>query len=894
MADMAAMAARYETLEEDEVIVPSGKGHTTASAAAAMVKWGKNEIPEEKEPLWKMFVMQFVGTMPAMIEIAGLLALSLGSYLDFWIIFALLMTNATLGFVEEMNAQASISALKDGLVRKLPVKRDGAFNPIDVSFLVPGDVVFLRGGNVVPADCVWLGEEPLEIDQAALTGESLPVEVPREDSDGEPGSGKKCWGGSIIKTGEAEVFVTETGLHTMIGEAAKAIQESGGKHVGVFEAKIIMAGRVLIILTIIAVSALLIYQVGFRGEKLEEILEMALSLTIASVPIALPMVMKVTLAVGAKEMAKEGGIVTHLTALEEIASMVVLCSDKTGTLTTAQMTVYHETAACFNGFSGKEVLELAALASNPANKDDAIDRSVYQAYAKMVGLGADVDTAATRLAAKWKTDKYFGFNPVIKRTVADVSQVGGGSTMRVAKGIVSKVLKTVEGDGGQQWVCDDYENTCKMVEEADVTFGKSGYKTIAIACSVNGGPMKYAGTLPIMDPPRADTAETIQKIKGAFIDVKMITGDHLNIAKELARQIDLGTNIFPNTVLWPASAMRDDLITKADGFAQVMPTDKHEVVAVLQKQGKVVGMTGDGVNDAPALAKAQIGIAVEGATDAAQAAADIVLTRPGLSPIYTAVMASRRIFKRLRSYVIYRISVTVQVVVFLSIISFAFNDKFDALYIILLALFHDLTIVTIAYDHQVASPKPETPTVKMLVVVAYSMAMVLATSSTLLYIYGDKFLSAAYATVFPYKESCLFLQISNSSAILIFNARTIGFSFLSKPHYLLFGSACVSQIFINLILLFGNGFIVEQLDPMDVAKIWIYDFSWLIIIDLVKISILKLQEGPTSGVDDTVGRNGMMRSSKSRSKSGTVTRRSGAPKLSKDLRVSLSGAPRNY
>jgi H+-transporting ATPase len=325
-----------------------------------------------------------------------------------------------------------------------------------------------------------------------------------------------------------------------------------------------------------------------------------------------------------------------------------------------------------------------------------------------------------------------------------------------------------------------------------------------------------------------------------------------------------------------------------------MPTDKHEVVAVLQKQGKVVGMTGDGVNDAPALAKAQIGIAVEGATDAAQAAADIVLTRPGLSPIFTAVMASRRIFKRLRSYVIYRISVTVQVVVFLSIISFCFNDKFDALYIILLALFHDLTIVTIAYDYQVASPKPETPTVKMLVVVAYSMAMVLAASSTLLYIYGGKFLSSAYSTVFPYKESCMFLQISNSSAILIFNARTIGFSFLSKPHHLLFMSAVVSQAFINAILLFGNGFIVEQLDPMDVLLIWAYDFSWLIIIDLVKIAILKLQEGPTSSVEDTVGRNGMMRSSRSRSKSGSVTRRSGAPKLSKDLRVSLSGAPRNY
>merc|ERR1719478_979486 len=612
---------------------------------------------------------------------------------------------------------------------------------------------------------------------------------------------------------------------------------------------------------------------------------------IASVPIALPMVMKVTLAVGAKEMAKEGGIVTHLTALEEIASMVVLCSDKTGTLTTASMTVYHETAAAFNGFAGKEVLELAALASNPANKDDAIDRAVYQAYAKMVNLGKDVDTAATRLAAKWKTVKYFGFNPVIKRTVADVSQVGGGSTMRVAKGIVSKVLKTVEGDGGQQWVCDDYENTKKMVEEADATFGKSGFKTIAVAVAVDGGPMKYAGTLPIMDPPRADTAETIAKIKGAFVDVKMITGDHLNIAKELARQIDLGVNIFPNTALWPVSAARDDLITNADGFAQVMPTDKHEVVAVLQGQGKVVGMTGDGVNDAPALAKAQIGIAVEGATDAAQSAADIVLTRPGLSPIFTAIMESRRIFKRLKSYVIYRISVTVQVVAFLCIVSFVYNEAFDALYIILLALFHDLTIVTIAYDHQVPSPKPEQPTVKMLIFVAYTMGLTLAASSTILYAYGDKLgplaLSSAFsdASYYAYKETCMFLQISNSSAILIFNARTQGFSFLSKPAKELFLSAVVSQVFVYAILLFGNGFIVEELDPMDVLKIWAYDLCWLIIIDLVKMMIIRIQDGPVEGVNSIKGRN---RLSKSVSKIGSKGSKS---KVSKDLRVSLSGTP---
>merc|ERR1719247_2389763 len=221
--------------------------------------------------------MQFVGTMPAMIEVAGILAAALGSWIDFWIIFALLMTNATLGFVEEMNAQASIAALKDGMIRKLPVKRDGKFTPLNVVEIVPGDIVFLRGGNVVPADAKWVDGDELAVDQAALTGESLPVQVPREDTEGEPHSGKKLWSGSIVKVGECEAFVTETGLNTMIGEAAKSIQESGGKHTGVFEAKIIMAGRVLIILTVIAVGSLLTYQVGYNGRGLEEVMEMALS-----------------------------------------------------------------------------------------------------------------------------------------------------------------------------------------------------------------------------------------------------------------------------------------------------------------------------------------------------------------------------------------------------------------------------------------------------------------------------------------------------------------------------------------------------------------------------------------------------------------------------------------
>merc|ERR1719230_2490233 len=277
-----------------------------------------------------------------------------------------------------------------------------------------------------------------------------------------------------------------------------------------------------------------------------------------------------------------------------------------------------------------------------------------------------------------------------------------------------------------------------------------------------------------------------------------------------------------------------------------MPKDKHEVVAVLQSQGKVVGMTGDGVNDAPALAKAQIGIAVAGATDAAQSAADIILTRPGLSPIFTAIVQSRKIFKRLKSYVIYRICVTVQVVAFLCMVSFVFNEAFEALYIILLALFHDLTIVTIAYDHQVAGAKPEQPTVRMLIFVAYTMGFVLSASSCILYVTGQHFLTAKFVTDFVYKESVMFLQISNSSAILIFNARTEGFSFLSKPAIQLFLSAVVSQVVVNFAMYFG--IIVEALSVHDIAMTWVYDLSWLIIIDLVKMSIIKIQAEVESGV----------------------------------------------
>merc|ERR1719188_2861059 len=408
------------------------------------------------------------------------------------------------------------------------------------------------------------------------------------------------------------------------------------------------------------------------------------------------------------------------------------------------MVYYDDTAKVYNGYTAEQVLEFASIASNEANKDDPIDSAVLKAYMKSKNTGTVEDAVELRKKSfTLDKDGFVGFNPIVKRTVANIT-ASDGTKYRVAKGMVDVILKTNPEDEGVQWTVDNYAEMEKIAKDADTELGVSGFKTLGVMVQKLPGAPKFAGILPIMDPPRKDTKKTVADIKASGVAVKMITGDHHNIGKELARQIELGMDIRAADALWPASQARDDLILEADGFAKVKPLDKHEVVAVLQNKGLVVGMTGDGVNDAPALAKAQIGIAVHGATDAAKSAGDIVLTRDGLSPIFTAIQISRRIFKRLKSYVIYRICITVQVVFFLAALALCFNLRFKALYIILLALFHDLQIVTIAYDHQVAEKKPETPTVLGLILQSYAMGILMFLQTMMLISFGHYFLSQEF------------------------------------------------------------------------------------------------------------------------------------------------------
>eukprot|EP00931_Biecheleriopsis_adriatica_P105974 TRINITY_DN80490_c0_g1_i1.p1 TRINITY_DN80490_c0_g1~~TRINITY_DN80490_c0_g1_i1.p1 ORF type:complete len:995 (-),score=199.82 TRINITY_DN80490_c0_g1_i1:93-3077(-) len=816
--------------------VPSGSeegrlaGLSSQEAGVRLAQYGKNEIPEHIEPWYVMLGKQFLGMMPFMLIIAAVLSASTQDWADFAVITLMLVVNALIGFHEEYKARQSLDALKAQMTATVPVKRDGTMVIMPVAELVPGDVVFLRGGNIVPADCEFLEGDEMLVDTAALTGEPIPRKVPRPDRDGEaPGAGKVLLSGCIIKQGEGHCEVKETGLNTEIGQAAGLVAQASGHQAGVFETKIMQVVRAVIVMALMDAAVVLYVNVAHRDVKFSKALLGVLALIIGAVPIALPLVMQVTMAIGAASMAKRKAIVTHLTALQEIASMTVLCSDKTGTLTTADMRVLPSRTWTRNKMTRDDAMVLACVASNPANKEDPIDKAVLASASDHFGA-----QQAESLVTAYKKTKFVGFNPTVKRTVAYCDHAEKGS-LKISKGLVDKVLITGD-DGGDCWECKDAQSLREELKEVDLRFSSQGYKTVGLAVAQGDGQMEFSAIIPIIDPPREDTKLTIHRIREAGIHVKMITGDHLNIAVETSRLIGLGTGILPASDLWPASATRDDTIVHADGFAQVLPKDKREVILVLQNRGLVVGMTGDGVNDAPALAQAQIGIAVDDATEAARSAADIILTSPGLSAIYDAVVESRKIFARLRSYVLYRIAATIQIVLVLSILIYAYDDTMPAIYVILLALINDVCMLPVAADNAAPSALPEIPSMPSILLASFLYGT-LGTAQTMA-LYMSDWLSGDGSD--EYRMAVTYLQISISVELLIFSCRTPLFVFNvckkeALPSMLLTLCVLGGNILVSCLAGFGDTFkIVHKVEWIDIAWIWAYDIAGLAVIDLLK------------------------------------------------------------
>src|SRR5665647_606058 len=586
-------------------------GLSSSEAEKRLVHYGPNEIQEKKVNRLLKFLRYFWGPIPWMIEAAVVMSAVIQRWPDFAIILTLLMVNAVVGSWQERKADNAIELLKKRLALKARVQRDGKWQDMPAEKLVPGDIVRLRLGDIIPADVKLIEGDYLLTDESALTGESLPVEKHLSDVG---------YASSIVKQGEMNALVVNTAAKTFFGKTAKLVEIA--KTPSHFQKAISKIGDYLIFLSIGLVAVIVIVSV-FRGQNILDIIQFALILTVAGIPAALPAVLSVTMAVGAIALAKKEAIVSKLVAIEEMASMDVLCSDKTGTITKNALTMGG--AKPYGGFSENDVLLFSALASREEDQDP-IDKAICTKTKTVPSIDSKIEQI--------KVTQFKPFDPVIKRTEATV-QGQDGSQFKVTKGAPQAILALIE---------DKKAINDKLTKDVN-EFAKKGYRALGVARSTKENKWQFAGLVALFDPPREDSAQTIKTAQSMGVNVKMVTGDHIAIAKEISSQVNLGNDIvLPAAFLDKHESEAQRVVEEAEGFAEVFPEHKYRIVELLQEKDHVVGMTGDGVNDAPALKKANAGIAVEGATDAAKSAADIVLTKPGLSVIIDAIKESRKIF----------------------------------------------------------------------------------------------------------------------------------------------------------------------------------------------------------------------------------------------------------
>jgi H+-transporting ATPase len=785
-----------------EKLSSSESGISSEEAEKRLTQYGYNEISEKKTSPIVKFLSYFWGPIPWMIEVAAILSAIIHHWEDFWIIFVLLMLNASVGFWQEHKAENAIELLKKKLALMARVRRDGKWQEIPARELVPGDMVRVRLGDIVPADIKLMNGDYLLVDQSALTGESLPVEKHTSDVG---------YSGSIIRQGEMDALVVTTGMNTYFGKTARLVEEA--KTQSHFQKTVIKIGNYLIVLDAVLVSIIFLFAL-FRHESVLETLQFALVLTVAAIPVALPAVLSVTMAVGAIALAKKEAIVSKLVAIEEMAGMDILCTDKTGTITQNELTVADVKPV--NGFSDSDVLLLGTLASREEDKDP-IDNAIITKAKPLLASGGMYD--------KYKIVGFKPFDPVAKRTEAIIEDING-SRFKISKGAPQVILSLVSNK----------EAIGADIEKIINAFAARGYRSLGVARVDMQGNWQFAGLIGLYDPPREDSAGTIKTAQSMGVNVKMVTGDHVAIARQIASEINLGTNIMQaSSFLDKPDREAQRIVESADGFAQVFPEHKYDIVELLQGRGHIVGMTGDGVNDAPALKKADAGIAVAGATDAAKSAADIVLTKPGLSIIIDAVKESRKIFQRMNSYGIYRIAETIRVLFFItfSIIIFNFYPV-TAIMIVLLALFNDAPIMAIAYDNVRYSNQPEKWNMRVVIGIATLLGLVGVISSFIILYLGLEVFHLSQEML----QSFIFLKLAIAGHLTIFLSRTRGHFWSIMPSWQLFWSAVITKVLATLVVVYG--WFITPLGWNLALFVWGYALVAFVITDYIKIGFYRL------------------------------------------------------
>ncbi|KAI4379828.1 hypothetical protein MLD38_006074 [Melastoma candidum] len=816
-------------------------GLTTQEGEARLLVFGPNKLEEKKESKILKFLGFMWNPLSWVMEMAAIMAIALANgggkppdWQDFVGIICLLVINSTISFIEENNAGNAAAALMAGLAPKTKVLRDGKWSEQDAAILVPGDIISIKLGDIIPADARLLEGDPLKVDQSALTGESLPVTKNPSD---------EVFSGSTCKQGEIEAVVIATGVHTFFGKAAHLVDSTN--QVGHFQKVLTAIGNFCICSIAVGMLVEIIVMYPIQNRKYRDGINNLLVLLIGGIPIAMPTVLSVTMAIGSHRLSQQGAITKRMTAIEELAGMDVLCSDKTGTLTLNKLSVDKNLIEVFARDVEKDhVILLAARASRTENQD-AIDAAI-------VGMLADPKEARADI----REVHFFPFNPVDKRTALTYID-SNGNWHRSSKGAPEQILN----------LCNASADLRKKVHSIIDKFAERGLRSLAVARQEvpekskesPGSPWQFVGLLSLFDPPRHDSAETIRRALDLGVNVKMITGDQLAIAKETGRRLGMGSNMYPSASLLGhdkdssiAGLPVEELIEKADGFAGVFPEHKYEIVKKLQERKHICGMTGDGVNDAPALKKADIGIAVADATDAARGASDIVLTEPGLSVIISAVLTSRAIFQRMKNYTIYAVSITIRIVFGFMLIALIWRFDFSPFMVLIIAILNDGTIMTISKDRVKPSPLPDSWKLKEIFATGIVLGGYLALMTVIFFwamketdFFPNKF------GVRPIKDSnnemmaALYLQVSIVSQALIFVTRSRSWSYVERPGMLLMSAFIIAQLVATLIAVYANwGFAeIKGCGWGWAGVIWIYSVVFYVPLDFIKFAIRYILSG---------------------------------------------------
>lgn len=678
------------------------------------VQYGFNEIKDNAkkwpEILWNQVYGEhwYPNNIPGMMWVAIIVALAIQDWVDAGVVLMLHAFNSGLGFYETLKANDAVAALKDALAPSCNTKRDGEWVKIPARELVPGDLVILKIGDVVPADGILCEGGTMDLDQSGLTGESLPVKkVP----------GDICFSGTVVKRGEQDMVVTATGERTEIGKGVALIQSVDSKgQVEIIMNRItlflvifaLVINVILIVISLADTSVLMLCESGEQDDgalgdgcstsKSTRILSNLVVLVIATIPIATPVVVTATMAIGARRMAEQSAVVTRLSAIEELAGMTVLCSDKTGTLTKNVLTI--DDPHLINAPDRDYLIFKAALAAKAVDPD-AIDKCVLEAVRDPTEL------------KKYEVTDFLPFDPVAKRTEATVKSPDG-TVFKTSKGAPQVMVDLTH----------NAEEVRPIVQAAMEAFAARGLRPVGVCETNENGDWVFLGLISLFDPPRDDTQDTIERALALGSSVKMVTGDHLLIAKETCRRLGMGDAILQCSALEKDRNHLRELVETVDGFAEVFPEHKFDIVALYQENGHITGMTGDGVNDAPALRKANVGFAVEGATPAAQGAASVILLTPGLSVIITAIMRSRKIFQRLQNYLIYRVFLSVYLLTFFFIAIAWAHLNFPTVIIIVMCVVFDLATMSLAYDKVIPSPLPNKWDLKRICILASVLGLV--------------------------------------------------------------------------------------------------------------------------------------------------------------------------